>query len=101
MESTAVMVVMIVIGVPILGGIAGGVINSMIKAKIKLRELDVQEQKIRLEDKLRTDELNAKILQMDDLGMSAGDIATLSEQVRQLREEITRLKQDINNRSLG
>ena len=93
-----VIAVAIVVGVPVLGAILIPIIALVRGWWIKARELNVEEQRIRLEDKIRTDELNARILRMDDLGISPNDLASLAEEVRQLRQELAQLKQELNNR---
>ena len=93
-----VIAVAIVVGVPVLGAILIPIIALGRGWWIKARELNVEEQRIRLEDKIRTDELNARILRMDDLGISPNDLASLAEEVRQLRQELAQLKQELNNR---
>ena len=97
MESW-VIAVAIVVGVPVLGGILIPIIALVRSWWIKARELKIEEQRIRLEDKLRTDELNAKILRMDDFGISPVELTSLAEEIRQLRQEVAQLKQEINNR---
>jgi len=101
MFDTGVLIVGIVVGLPIVCAFATPVIIVAMKHKLKYRELQVQEQKIRMEEKLRTDELNARILRMDDFGMSPTELAALTEQVRQLREEVANLKQESNSRAGG
>ena len=93
-----VIAVAIVVGVPVLGAILIPIIALVRGWWIKARELNVEEQRIRLEDKIRTDELNARILRMDDLGISPNDLASLAEEVRQLRQELAQIKQELNNR---
>ncbi len=97
MESW-VIAVAIVVGIPVFGAILIPIIALVRGWWIKARELNVEEQRIRLEDKIRTDELNAKILRMDDLGISPSELASLAEEVRQLRQEVAQIKQELNNR---
>ena len=101
MDTTAVFIVFIVIGVPVLGGIGAGVIGQWMKLRLKHREIELQQQKLASEERLRTDELNAKILKMDDFGLSPVEIASLAEDVRRLREEVAQLRQEIANRTVG
>jgi hypothetical protein len=100
------------VGVPVIGGllfagltVAGGigysVFEDILKARLRTRELKLQEKRIQMEQQLRTDDLNAKILRMDDLGISPNDLTSLAEEVRQLREEVSRLKQDLNSRTIS
>jgi hypothetical protein len=83
--DTAVWIVSIVVGVPVIAGIAYAAFEQTLKWQLKIRELKVEERKLAMQERLQTDELNAKILKMDDLGLSPVDIASLSEDVRRLR----------------
>ncbi|MCL4500054.1 MAG: hypothetical protein M1335_07445 [Chloroflexi bacterium] len=96
MDITAVIIVFIVIGLPVSLPFALG----FYKHHLKARELRLQEKRLEIEQKLRQDELNAKIIRMDDLGVSPTEIASLAEEVRQLRQEMAQIKQEINNRSV-
>ena len=60
--------------------------------------MKVQEKKLAIEQQLRTDELNVRILKMDDFGLSPVEIASLAEDVRRLREEVAQLRQEIGTR---
>ena len=93
-----VIAVAIIIGIPVVGGIAIPIVALLRGWWIRARELKVEEERIRLEDKIRTDELNAKILRMDDWGVSPNELASLSEEVRRLRQELAELKQNLDNR---
>lgn len=99
--DAGVWIVMIVIGVPVIGGLAYAAFEEVLKSRMKLQKLKVEEQRLKAEHSLRADELNAKILRMDDMGISPGEIASLREEVRQLREEMARIRQDINTRAIG
>ena len=68
---------------------------------IKARELKIQEKRIQMEEKLRSDELNARILRSDEPGLTAGQLASLTEEVRQLRQELAQLRQEVNTRIVG
>jgi hypothetical protein len=94
-----VWIVAIVIGVPVVCGIGAGIIHGWMKMRLKYRELEVQQQKLLAEERLRTDELNAKILKMDDFGLSPVEIASLAEDVRRLREEVAALRQEMSSRA--
>lgn len=91
-----VLIVAIVIGIPVVGGLLIPIIALLRGWYLKSRELKLKEQQHHLDEKLRTDELNARILQMDDLGMSAAEINSLIQEVRQLRQEVAQLKQEIS-----
>ena len=99
--DTAVWITMIVIGIPVLAGVGAGVIAMVLKWRTRVHELRVQEMKLKMEDRLKSDELNAKLLRMDDLGLSPAELASLTENVRQLREEVAQLRQEISSRSIG
>ncbi len=101
MPEAGVLIVAIVIGIPVIGGLLYAAFEKTLNTNLRLQELKVEEQRLRAEQALRTDELNAKILRMDDMGMSPTDIASLTEEIRQLREEVAKLKQEMNNRTVG
>lgn len=92
------LITFIVIGLPIVSIVGAKVIANVLKAKTRIQELRVEEERLKMEQGLRSDELNARILRMDDLGTTPQEIASLTEEVRQLREEVSRLKQDATNR---
>ena len=92
---------MIVVGIPVLAAAGAGVVSLILWWRVKVHELKVQEMKLRMEDRLKSDELNAKLLHMDDLGLSPAELASLAENVRQLREEVAQLRQEIASRSIG
>jgi hypothetical protein len=69
------------------------------RTRLKHRDLKLKEDKLALEERLRTDELNAKLLRMDDFGLSPVEVASLAESVRQLREEVSQLRQEISSRT--
>jgi hypothetical protein len=95
--STAVWIVLIVV----VAGVGSEVIEHILKWRLKVHELKVQEMKLRMEDRLKSDELNAKLLHMDDLGLSPTELASLAENVRQLRDEVAQLRQEITSRGIG
>ena len=99
--DTAVWIAWIVVGVPVLCGVGATVVLAWLKTRVKHRELKIQEDKLKSEERLRTDELNARILRMDDFGLSPAEIASLADEVRRLREEVAQLRQEITNRTAG
>ena len=96
-----VLIIAIVVGIPVIGSLLYAAYEHSTKMRLKMSEIELERDRLRLEEKLKTDELNAKILRMDDLGMSPTDLAALSEQVRQLREEVAGLKQELHGRVGG
>lgn len=95
----AVWIFAIVVGVPIIGTLALVLTLVGMKTRVRHREIKLQEDKLALEERLRTDELNARLLRMDDFGLSDAEVASLAESVRQLREEVAQLRQEITNRT--
>lgn len=95
--DSAITIVSIVIGFPVLGGSLIAIVALLRSWWLRARELSVQEQRIRMEEKLRSDELNARILAMDDAGASASQVEQLMEEIRQLRQEVGQVRQDVNN----
>lgn len=67
---------------------------------MKGREFRIQEKRIQMEERLRSDELGARILRSDDASSSV-QFATLAEEMRQLREEIAQLRREMNGRIVG
>lgn len=96
--DSLVYIVALVIGIPVLGGILISIVALLRGWWLKARELKVQEERIRMEERVRTDELNAKILRMDDMGISPLDFASMAEELRRLRDEVAQLKQELNTR---
>src|SRR5690242_12811067 len=94
MDVTAVCVVFIVIGLPV----SLPFLRGFYKDYVKHRELKIQEKRLEMEERLKQDELNARIIHMDDFGMSPNDIAMLAQEVRMLRQELNEMKQSMNNR---
>ncbi len=99
MVDTAVWIVAIVVGVPVVCGVGSGLLFSWMKHRVKHRELRLQERKLAMEEELRQDELNAKLLRMDDFGVSPLEISSLADSIRQLREEVAQLRKEINSRA--
>lgn len=88
----------IVVGVPVLAGSLITITVLLRGWNLKSRELKLREEQLRMEEKLKTDEINTRILQMDDLGISPLEIASLTEEVRRLREEVAQMKQQMSTR---
>ncbi len=82
-------------GVPMLGTIC----IVWMRTRLKHRDLKLKEDRLAAEERMRTDELNARMLRMDDFGLAPAEIASLAESVRQLREEVAQLRQEISSRS--
>ena len=68
---------------------------------VKGRELKLQEKRIQMEERLRSEELNARILRSEDPGVSPSDLSGWTEELRQLRQEVSQLRQEINSRAAG
>ncbi len=68
---------------------------------VKGRELKVQEKRIQMEERLRSEELNARILRSEEPGLSVSDLSCLTDEVRQLRQEVAQLRQEVNTRTVG
>jgi hypothetical protein len=98
MGETIIWITAIVVGVPVICVFGTGVVAIVGHLRLKAREMKVQEKKLAIEQQLRNDELNAKILKMDDFGLSPVEIASLAEDVRRLREEVAQLRQEIGTR---
>jgi len=101
MMNTDIVVVGIVIGGPILAWLVKSIVKETYSVGLKLAELKLKAKQAAIEEKMRSDELNAKILYMDDYGISPVQLNQLAEEVRQLREEVARLRQDTNGRIMG
>lgn len=98
--SELVTIVTIAVGLPVFGVCAIVIIALLRGYSLKTKELRYKEQQLKAEERLKTEELNAQILRMDD-GISAAQIVSLADEVRRLREEVAQLKQDLNNRITG
>ena len=79
--DNGVLIVGIVVGLPVVGGLCYAAFEEYQKSRLKAQQLRIEEKKLAMEEKLRNDELNAKILQMDDLGLTGAQIASLMEEV--------------------
>jgi len=90
--------VAVIVGLPVLGGSAIAITALIRGWALKARELKLREHQMRVEERLRTDEMNARILHMDDYGISPAEINQLAEEVRQLREEMKQMQQNIDVR---
>lgn len=99
MESPVIWIVGIVVGLPVVLGIGYAMFEHFMNVRVRLRELKVKELQAKAELQLRNDELNARILRMDDMGISPTDLLALRDEVRQLREEMSRIRQDVNSRT--
>jgi hypothetical protein len=94
----AAWIALIVTTIPTLS-VFGTIIGIVwMRTKLKHRDLKLKEDQLALDERLRTEEINAKLLRMDDFGLSPVEIASLAENVRQLREEVAQLRQEINNK---
>jgi len=67
---------------------------------IRAKEFRLQEKRIQMEERLRSDELGARILRSDD-GVHISQIGDLTEAVRLLRQEVAELKQNLDSRVIG
>jgi len=90
-----------VVGIPVICVFGTGVVAIMGHLRLKAREIKVREKELAIQQQLSTDELNAKILRMDDFGLSPVEVASLAEDVRRLREEVAQLRQEIGTRLSG
>jgi hypothetical protein len=97
MNEIAIVAIIMVFGAPVVGVLA----IVWMRTRLKHRDLELQRQRLQAEQQLRMDELNAKIIKMDDFGLSPGEIASLAEDVRRLREEVAQLRQELQNRTVG
>ena len=97
MGEVIVWIAAIVVGVPVVCVFGVGLISIILDMRLKVRQLKMQEQKLAMEERLSSDELNAKLLRLDDYGLSPVELASLTEDVRRLREEVAQLKQQISS----
>ncbi len=67
---------------------------------IRAREFKIQEKRIQMEERLRSDELGTRILRSED-PIRPSQLDALTEELRQLRQEVAELKQDLSNRVVG
>jgi hypothetical protein len=93
------MSVALAVGLPVLGGTLIAVMALVRGWCLKGRELKLQEKRIQMEEKLRSDELNARILRVDDVGVTPAELASVAEEMRQLRQEVAQLRQEMNSRT--
>ena len=97
MGEVIIWIAAIVVGVPVVCGFGVGMVSLILWWRLKVRELKVREQQLAMEERLSSDELNAKLLKLDDFGLSPVELASLTEDVRRLREEVAQLKQQISS----
>lgn len=90
----AITIVAIVIGFPILGGSAIAITAILRGWALKNREMKMRERRLQAEDSLKADEIHARLLQYDNLGVTPAEMANLLEEVRALRHEVNQLKQE-------
>lgn len=95
-----VAVVALVVGIPVVGGTLVGMTALIFHWWKKAREMKIQEKRLEMEERLKSDDLNARILRMDELGFSPQEIASLADEVRRLREEVSQIRQQIDTRNL-
>jgi hypothetical protein len=101
MGETIIWVAAIVVGIPVICVFGVGAVAILSHWRLKAHEMKVQEKKLAIEHELRSDELNAKLLRMDDFGLSPVEIASLVEDVRRLREEVAALRHEMSSRASG
>jgi hypothetical protein len=68
---------------------------------VKGRELRIQEKRIQMEERLRSEELNARILRSEEPGLSVSDLSGVTEEIRQLRQEVAQLRHEVNTRTVS
>lgn len=96
-EIGIVATVLVVCATPVVGVLA----IVWMRTRLKYKDIELQRQRFEAEQQLRLDEMNARILKMDDFGLSPAEIASLAEDVRRLREEVAQLRQEMKNRTAG
>lgn len=99
--SDFIVLTAVIVGLPTLGGSLIAITALIRGWSLKAREMKLKEEQLRMEERLRTDEMNAKILRADGYGISPAEFNQLAEEVRQLREEMARMRQDVNGRLMG
>jgi len=97
MDLTEIVAIIVVIGLPVTLPFA----LAFYKQRIKAQEIALEQMKLQMEHSVRQDELNARILRMDDAGLSPTELASLAQEVRQLRQEVAQLRNQVNNDILG
>ncbi|MHB1461791.1 MAG: hypothetical protein ACYC1M_10960 [Armatimonadota bacterium] len=90
--------VILIFGVPVIGGIIIAILTIFRGWAVKNRELRLQESRFQVDANFRQNEMNDQILHSDDYAASIVEIKALAEEVRQLRKELAemRRRQDYN-----
>lgn len=88
--------VVAIIGLPIAGITLIGIVALVRGWSLKSHEIKLREHQMRVNERIRQDEMNAKLLHADDFGVSPAEFNQLAEEVRQLREELAKIRQDVN-----
>ena len=89
------------VGLPVLGLTIIALTALLRGWWLKSREIRLQEMRIHMEEKLRSEEINARIWKAEDTSLSGGQIAALAEEMRQLRQEVADIKNNLNSRVGG
>jgi hypothetical protein len=97
MNEIAIIAIVMVFGAPLALVLA----IVWMRTRLKHNEIEFQRERLAADQQLRMDELNAKILKMDDFGLSPAEIASLASDVRQLREEVAQLRREMTDRTVG
>lgn len=98
MMETAITIVAICVGFPVLG-ISAIWITAIARGwALKSRQMTIEEKKIQMEERLRSEELGTKLMQLDDLGLSPVELTNLVSEVRRLREEVAQLRSEVQGR---
>lgn len=92
-----VWIIAIVVGLPVTLIFGGELYQSFLKHK----QLKLEERRLAMEEKMRSDALNSRLIEMDDLGISPLEIVSMQEEMRQLRAEVANLHQELDNRIVG
>lgn len=85
-----------IVALPFAGGTIIAVVALIRGWSLKSREIKLKEHQMHVNERIRQDELNAKLLRADDFGISPVEFNQLAEEVRQLREEVRQMKQNYN-----
>ncbi len=67
---------------------------AIYKLSLRSRAMRLDEKRLDMQARQQSDELNARILRMDDFGISPAEIASMREELRQLRQEVSELRQE-------